>query len=553
MRNLLSILLCFVFVQSLWCLLDDPKKSVGEPWPLPQTYWKGENKLIISPERFRVRLSVGSYECATLLDGINRLYGTIFIPTDYVRSNYGLDGKYLKNKLTNYFSNMKNDGNNDGSVDLLEVNLKKECEYLPSLNMDESYQLNVKGNSGSLNSSSIWGILRGLMTFSQLVHSNFTTNELLINEVTIQDFPRFPHRGVLIDTARHFLSMKVLMKNIEALAQSKFNVFHWHIVDSQSFPYSSQTFPALSEKGAYNPTTHVYSPYDVQTVMEQCRLRGIRLVPEFDTPGHTDSWIGATPDFLTKCYSEGKPNGKYGPIDPSRDDNFQFLKSFFMEIYTIFLDDYVHLGGDEVSFACWESNPDIEEFMKKHSFGTDYSKLEQFYMEKLLSIIHNLPTTHDNFYIIWQDVIDNHVVVNNETIVQVWLGVWQEKLREITGKGYRTLLSSPWYLDHIHFGTDWTDYYKVEPLAFPGTSEQKKLVIGGEACLWGEFADNTNFVSRLWPRASAIAERLWSSKETTNLADAELRLNEHRCRLVKNGIGAETVSGPGFCQIEYEE
>ncbi|MED6257252.1 hypothetical protein ATANTOWER_016422 [Ataeniobius toweri] len=124
-------------------------------------------------------------------------------------------------------------------------------------------------------------------------------------------------------------------------------------------------------------------------------------------------------------------------------------------------------------------------------------------------------------------------------------------MSKVTAAGYTTILSAPWYLDYISVGQDWQKYYKVEPLNFNGTEEQKKLVIGGEACLWGEYVDATNLTPRLWPRASAVAERLWSAKEVTDIGDAYSRLSVHRCRLVVRGIPAEPLS-PSFCPHEYK-
>lgn len=137
----------------------------------------------------------------------------------------------------------------------------------------------------------------------------------------------------------------------EAMAQSKMNVFHFHIVDDQSFPYESRTFPELSDQGSYTKQD-TYSQADIAEILEFARQRGIRVVIEFDSPGHTLSW-GRAVDILTHCYTLDKPNGKFGPVDPSRSSTFEFFKRFFAEIANVFPDRYVHLGGDEVGFDCW--------------------------------------------------------------------------------------------------------------------------------------------------------------------------------------------------------
>ncbi|KAJ3605279.1 hypothetical protein NHX12_027329 [Muraenolepis orangiensis] len=372
-----------------------------------------------------------------------------------------------------------------------------------------------------LKAPQVWGALRGLETFSQLVYEDeYGTKS--INASKILDFPRFQHRGILLDTSRHFLPIKVILANLEAMAMNKFNVFHWHIVDDPSFPYLSRTFPQLSQMGAYHPYTHVYTPADVKMIIEFARLRGIRVVPEFDTPGHTQSWGKGQKDLLTPCYSGSSPSGTFGPVNPILNTTYDFMELFFQEISTVFPDAYIHLGGDEVDFSCWKSNPDIQMWMNVHSFGKDYSKLEAYYIQKWLK---------------------------PDTVVNVWMGN-QGEMSNVTAAGFNTILSSPWYLDYISYGQDWQRYYKVEPLDFKGSDAQKKLVIGGEACLWGEFVDGTNLTPRLWPRASAVGERLWSDRNVTDVNDAYSRLSKHRCRMVERGIPAEPLF-TSFCRHEY--
>ncbi len=164
------------------------------------------------------------------------------------------------------------------------------------------------------------------------------------------------------------------LKLKEAMSATKMNVFHWHIVDDQSFPYESYTFPDLSVKGAFDPYSHVYTSQDVQEIIAFARIRGIRVVPgivltncifilrellislftmiEFDSPGHTQSWGNAIP-MLTPCYANGSPNGQFGPIDPSNNLTYTFWESFIKELADVFPDKYLHLGGDEVDFSCW--------------------------------------------------------------------------------------------------------------------------------------------------------------------------------------------------------
>nr|XP_055055597.1 beta-hexosaminidase subunit beta isoform X2 [Misgurnus anguillicaudatus] len=518
-------------------LFDDFGEKLNELdeislWPLPQIFKSSDLSFQLSPNSFQIvhgKESSAGPSCSLLQNAFRRYF-------EYIFGEVRKQDKRSKQAF---------------SPDLVELQVwvtsaDPECDGYPSLQTDESYELTVNQPSAVLKASNVWGALRGLETFSQLIYED-DYGTYHINKTVISDFPRFAHRGILLDTSRHYLPLKVILKNLEVMAMNKFNVFHWHIVDDPSFPYLSRTFPDLSQKGAYHPYTHVYTPSDVKMVIEFARMRGIRVIPEFDTPGHTQSWGNGQKDLLTPCYSGSTPSGTFGPVNPILNSTYEFMTQLFKEISTVFPDAYIHLGGDEVDFTCWKSNPDIQKFMKEQSFGTDYTKLESYYIQRLVDIV----AATKKGYMVWQEVFDNGVKLKDDTVVEVWIGgKMEEELANVTRAGFTTILSAPWYLDWISYGQDWQKYYKVEPLSFDGTDAQKQLVIGGEACLWGEFVDATNLTPRLWPRASAVAERLWSNKNVTDLSNAYKRLAQHRCRMVKRGIPAQPLF-VGHCRHEY--
>lgn len=434
----------------------------------------------------------------------------------------------------------------DGLSQIIKLTVKVLDKYAPlSLESDESYTLVVDAPTSSLTAKTVWGALRGLETFSQVVYQD-QEGLYLANGSRIVDHPRFQHRGFMIDTSRHYLHPSIILKFIDALTYSKFNVLHWHVVDDQSFPFVSETFPQLSGQGAYNNKTHIFTKDNVSDIVEYGRMRGIRVVPEFDTPGHTRSW-GSIENLLTPCYSEGKPSGTFGPINPTLDSTYTFLKKFFSEVAEKFPDQYLHLGGDEVRDTCWASNPNITTWMKKMGYGQNYSLLEQYYEQHLLSIVEGLGKS----YIVWQEVVDNDIKVLPDTVVNIWKAGWKKEMEKVTKKGLRTILSACWYLNRIKYRIDWDKYYTCEPTDFTGSEEQKELVIGGTGCMWGEYVDGANILPRTWPRALAVGERLWSSKDTTDLNDAEMRLWEHRCRYVRRGIPAEPGVRSQYCRYEW--
>jgi hexosaminidase len=292
-------------------------------------------------------------------------------------------------------------------------------------------------------------------------------------------------------------------------------------------------------------------------------------MPEFDTPGHTKSWGLGYPNLMTRCYSQGRYTDDYGVIDPSPQSTYDFMLKLLTEVLQRFPDQFVHLGGDEVFFDCWESNMEIEELMRQLGITAEnVTQLEQYYIQKLLNVV--IQARANVSYMVWQEVFDNGVQLKPDTVVHVWMGSGDE-INEITKQGYRTILSSCWYLNYIQYGDNWQDYYACDPQNFAGTDYQKSLVIGGESAMWGEYIDGklfilnsnkkrctffhisgTNLLPTLWPTASVVAERLWSDEYLTDANQAKPRLEEHRCRLIRRGYPASPINGPGSCASEWE-
>ncbi|XP_038561094.1 beta-hexosaminidase subunit alpha isoform X2 [Micropterus salmoides] len=507
--------------------------TVEGVWPLPQTFISSTERYPLDPQAFFFgygRQSAAQQGCSVLDAAFKRYFSLIF--PDYSYANGVL--RFSEDKLFTVEISVDHD----------------DCESYPNEYSSERYKMSVSAGQASLKAETVWGAVRGLETFSQLVYQDdFGT--YFVNKTEIEDFPRFQFRGILLDTSRHYLPVQAILKTLDAMAYSKFNVFHWHIVDDPSFPYQSRTFPDLSSKGAFHPMTHIYTQSDVRRVISYARLRGIRVLPEFDSPGHTKSWGKGQSDLLTPCYRGGFPSGTFGPVNPVLPSTYQFMARLFKEVSSVFPDSHIHLGGDEVDFSCWRSNPDVQAFMQKMGFGVDFTKLEAFYMENIVNITSALNKTS----IVWQDVFDYHEKIPKDTVLHIWKGdpaSYKAELSSITKAGMRVLLAAPWYINHISYGQDWRNYYTVQPQNFSGTEEQKKLVIGGEVCMWGEYVDATNLSPRLWPRASAAAERLWSDEMQTSSVDKAFpRLQDFRCRLLRRGIQAEPLY-VGYCKHEYQ-
>ncbi|XP_076470155.1 uncharacterized protein LOC143300402 isoform X2 [Babylonia areolata] len=535
--------------------------TTGEPWPLPQYYTKKEKNIMVVDPEFQFSVT-SNISCDVIDQAIERYRNRIRLYSleDMYDNLQNAEGTYVENPDAKYRSSLYQRA---PVISTFSLKIRKPCSVYPSMESDESYDLVVKKSGAYLWANEVWGLLRGLETLSQLVWRG-PDDRLYVKESVISDYPRFPHRGILIDSSRHFIFKEVLYDMMDAMEMNKMNVLHWHIVDDQSFPYESQVFPELSAKGAYHPS-FVYSLQDIADLLEYARMRGIRIVPEFDSPGHTYSWGLSRPELLTQCYSGSSlVKGYLGPIQPVRNSTYRFLKTLFEEVLHVFKDQFIHLGGDEVPLGCWQSNPEVSKFGEKLSQEEGHAYSDQslyfggtspamrlvyeYYVNRLMKDIKSLGEKRNGVkFIMWQEVMNNDLKLPNDTLIQVWMGDMADVSKAI-GKGYNVLYSSCWYLDHVEYGVKWPKYYSCDPAdASYGYSIDEKKVKGGEACLWSEYIDNENLVQTTWPRASAVAERLWSSKDTRNLDQAGERLSEHRCRMLRRGLSVGQVSGPDYC------
>ncbi|CAB3236550.1 unnamed protein product [Arctia plantaginis] len=497
--------------------------------------------------RWHLHMRMESGEtCHILKSAINRYY-------DVIRGLHRIAWRHLRkhSKHTPERANVT-DVNFQGSIKELQIKIRSPCEEHPQMDMDEIYSLNISAVS-SLSSDSIWGALRGMETFVQLLYLSDDYKSVFINATDIVDYPRYPHRGLLIDTSRHYISVSNILKTLDAMEMNKMNVLHWHIVDDQSFPYQSEKFPQLSAQGAYTPTM-IYTKNNINHIVNYARDRGVRVLPEFDVPGHTRSWGVAYPNILTKCYQFGKLIG-LGPMDPTKNITYKLIGELFQEIQQRFPEKYFHVGGDEVQLSCWKSNPKILKFMRNNNM-TKTSELHAYFMNKIIPLLGE-----NSKPIVWQEVFDKGVPLR-DAIVQVWKSENYKTLVKILKAGHKLIYSASWYLDQLQNGGDWIHYYKVDPRQMIPSSQTKLNlddIVGGEACMWGEVVDDRNIQSRVWPRTSAVAEKLWSPELPYDRQDHYShnppqdvfhRLEEHSCRMNRRGVYAQPPNGPGFCVTE---
>ena len=258
-----------------------------------------------------------------------------------------------------------------------------------SINTDESYKLTVTPNKIAINATTDVGALRGLSTLLQLITNNAST--YFIPGVVINDAPRFVWRGLMIDVARHFQPIDVLKRNLDAMAFVKMNVFHWHLTDDQGFRAEIKSHPLLHQKGSDGL---YYTQEEMKDIVSYASNLGIRVVPEFDVPGHATSWLTAYPEIGSKentTYEIERNSGIFDPtLNPMNPKTYEIIEDVFTEMAAIFPDTYFHIGGDENEGKHWDENKKIEAFKKEHGFKTNH-ELQNYFNVKVLAILkkHN--------------------------------------------------------------------------------------------------------------------------------------------------------------------
>jgi hexosaminidase len=404
-------------------------------------------------------------------------------------------------------------------------------EAIQQLGEDESYHLFVTPSKVELTAPNALGVLHGLQTFLQLVH--MTPEGFAAPAITIDDQPRFPWRGLMIDAGRHFMPVPVVERNLDGMEAVKMNVMHWHVSEDQGFRIESKIFPLLQEKGSNG---QFYTQDQVKEVIAYARDRGIRVVAEFDMPCHTTAWMAAYPDLASAPgpFTVETKWGVFHPaMDPTRETTFDFLDKFLGEMTSLFPDAYFHVGGDECDGKEWDGSPRIKAWMKEHGFK-DNAALQSYFSGR----VQKLVAAHNKIMEGWDEVLQPDTP--RDVVIQSWRG--PAGLAAAARQGNRVLLSNGYYID---LNQPASEHYLADPLGGDGanlTAEQKALVLGGEATMWSEFVTPENVDSRIWPRTAAIAERLWSPQDVRDVDSMYRRLAIVSQKLNNYGLKHNSVT-----------
>eukprot|EP00055_Hartaetosiga_balthica_P011411 m.51811 g.51811 ORF g.51811 m.51811 type:complete len:574 (+) comp7585_c0_seq1:83-1804(+) len=460
----------------------------------------------------------------------------------------------------------KNEVPMNGFISQLLIFAEAPANLPSTYGSDESYALQVpSAGEAFLSANSYTGVLRGLETFSQLVlHSALNPNGNLVwnipvTPITIKDEPEFEHRGVLIDVARTFLPVPYIKTIIDGLMYSKLNVLHIHITDSQSFPLEVKSHPNISNYGAIS-ASQVYTQKDMADIVSYAGERGVRVLPEVDTPGHTRAF-GLAPKYTDIVSCPNEPQwGTFcneppcGQLNIANEHTYEVLANVTDEFVALFPEKLYHFGYDEINFNCWKSDPSVQAYLEEHHMTINEllvvffqrqrqqmgNRKQLVYWEEAVKQTPPLPLTENDTVQIWGDSSSVVNVLNNTNV---------------------KLIISPsdqYYLDcggaNLYGDQAWCSPYKTWWHMYTNnflngtTPENKNRIIGGESANWGEVSGIGNTMTRIFPRAGAYGARLWNY-EMVERREAILAMADYQQRLEDRGIESEGIT-TRFCRYQ---
>jgi hexosaminidase len=429
----------------------------------------------------------------------------------------------------------------DSAQATLVVHTDRAGKDAQELGEDESYTLEVTTSGAKLTAANPLGVLRGLQTFLQLVA--VAPDGFAAPALSIHDQPRFAWRGLLIDVGRHFIPAEVLKRNLDGMEAVKMNVLHLHLSDNQGFRIESKKFPRLHELGSDG---FYYTQEEIRDLISYASDRGIRVLPEFDMPGHSTSFFVGYPEIASGPgpYSLDRKWGVLDPaMNPTDEKTYKFIDDFIGEMARLFPDQYFHIGGDEVNGKEWDANPKIQEYKKSHNLKSN-EELQAYFSQRVQKIV----SKHGKTAVGWDEIFAPGVpgvagavltpALSKNIMIHSWRG--PTSLAAAAQQGYHAILSNGYYLD---LGWTTARHYAVDPMSGAAASlsdDQKKFILGGESAMWSEYVGPENMDSRIWPRNAAIAERLWSPQSVTDPTSMYSRLDEVSARLEWVGLTHRT-------------
>ncbi len=432
--------------------------------------------------------------------------------------------------------------------------------FIPRLLVgEEGYVIEIVPESITVKAQGLTGFFYAVQSLIQMMPPERYEKKLWedkrwrIPAATIIDKPRFKWRGMHLDVSRHFFPIEFIIKYIDMLAMHKFNVFHWHLTDDQGWRIEINKYPKLTEVGAWRvdrESQHwnfrdppkdgeratyggFYTQKDIKNIIKYAAERNITIVPEIEMPAHTTAALAAYPQFSCTGGPFKVPSGDVWPITDiycaGNDSTFLFLQDILSEVTDLFPGKYIHIGGDEADKKEWRTCPKCQKRIKDEGLKDEF-ELQSYFIKRMEKFI----VSKGRRLIGWDEILEGGLAP--EATVMSWRG---EAGGIAAARQNHDVVMTPG--SHCYF-----DYYQgpqeSEPLAIGGytplsrvyayepvpeslTAEQAKHILGAQANVWTEYIPTPEHAQYMTlPRMAAMAEVLWSSKESRNWDDFSRRL-----------------------------
>lgn len=415
------------------------------------------------------------------------------------------------------------------------------------------------------------GVIRALDTLYQIieeVEGSKGIYRIKHAPITINDEPEFAYRGVMIDTSREYYYIDTIKQLLDGMMYARLNVFHWHFIDSDSIPMYSETYPDMTnytafqngrymetgeahKSGTYQVQPEIYTPKIVKEIVDYAKIRGIKVVPEFEGPAHLNA-LGLYPEFedLINCFQKPEvqnyaqdipPNAV---IDVTNPKTYEFLENFMKDMAKNFDSDYWHLGGNDVDLGCLKKSENLGDFLSNSNLKSE--NLPQYYISKVEEILHKIDSNKVAGY--WYN---NEKLEYQESDILQYTGSSRDALREVNSHPKNKFILSPIDLYHMECGysnyrgggsrcgrmTSWKSIWMFDTARI----NNKNQVLGGEALVWSEMTNEFDLFTKLFPRSAAMSFKYWNSQNPGGQGTAIEMLMRLQYRLKARGIPTERI------------
>ena len=451
---------------------------------------------------------------------------------------------------------------------------KKSIQFLLSPEEplgNEGYRLAVTTEEISIFAPKPAGLFYGLQTLLQLMPKEIESKQVVNNiswtipAVQITDRPRFGWRGLMLDVSRHFFTVDEVKAFIDDMARYKYNLMHFHLTDDQGWRLEIKSLPKLTEVGAWNvkktgrfnyftpPADNeprdfggFYTQEQMKELIRYAKDRYVDIMPEIDVPGHSLAAIASYPDLSctpgTYKVNSGDPfmdwhnDGTFtaridNTLCPANEKVYGFLDKVFTEVAALFPFEYIHMGGDECAKNFWEKSAEVKALMEREKLK-DMHEVQSYFVGRVSKIVGSKGKKMMG----WDEILEGGLV--KDASVMSWRGM--KGGIEAAKMGHEVVMTPTThaYFDYmqgdaaieppVYASLRLKKTYEFEPLP---EGVDPKLIKGGQANLWTEQIYNPRHMQyMLWPRAMAIAEAVWSSKQSRNWNNFVGRVEDHFSR-----------------------